>query len=257
MDQAVAARQSSSIDASREQHSFGQSIVLHLLPGAIATIVYVISVPFVTGLGYPPITALYLPMILTVILAEGGYLLYQAQKKDSTRSLTNVINYREHVPWWLYILFPLLILVWGVLVTGLVSPIDNLLLNQGFRWLPDWYALRNLLEIKTMYSREAILITFICALILNGLVGPIVEEFYFRGHLLPRISRFGRWAPLLNVIFFSLYHFWTPWQFLSRVVLLVPMVYAVWWKRNIYLGMIAHCLLNLVGTAVLFAQLLG
>jgi membrane protease YdiL (CAAX protease family) len=30
----------------------------------------------------------------------------------------------------------------------------------------------------------------------------------------------------------------------------------VWWKRNIYIGIIAHCLLNLIGTTVLFAQLL-
>jgi uncharacterized protein len=105
-----------------------------------------------------------------------------------------------------------------------------------------------------MYPRQAILVTAICALTLNGVVGPIVEELYFRGHLLPRISRFGRWAPLLNVLFFPFYHFWTPWMFFSRVLLLV---YVVWWKRNIYLGMIAHCLLNLIGTAVLFAQLLG
>jgi hypothetical protein len=68
---------------------------------------------------------------------------------------------------------------------------------------------------------------------------------------------FGSWAPLVNVVLFSLYHFWTPWNFLSRVVLLAPMVYLVRWKRNIYIGMIAHCLLNLIGTTVLFAQLLG
>lgn len=257
MDNAASLRKPGSVDAPFGQHSLGQSILLHLLPGGIGTAVYVLTVPFITGLGYPSITALYLPMILAVILVELGYLLYQGQKQSGTRSLKSVVNYRESVPWWMYIAFPFLILIWGVLVTGLVSPIDNLLLNQGFTWLPDWYTLRNLLEIKTMYPREAILATAICALILNGLAGPIVEELYFRGHLLPRMSGFGRWAPLLNVVLFSFYHFWTPWMFFSRLVLLVPMVYFVWWKRNIYLGMIAHCLLNLIGTAVLFAQLLG
>jgi membrane protease YdiL (CAAX protease family) len=257
MDNAASLSKPGSIDVPLEQHSLGQSILLHLVPGGIATAVYVLTVPFFTALGYPSITALYLPMILAVLLVELGYLLYQGQKQSGTRSLKSVVNYRESVPWWMYIAFPLLILIWGVLVTGLVSPIDNLLLNQGFTWLPDWYALRNLLEIKTMYPREAIVVTAICALILNGLAGPIVEELYFRGHLLPRMARFGRWAPLLNVVLFSFYHFWTPWMFFSRLVLLVPMVYFVWWKRNIYLGMIAHCLLNLIGTAVLFAQLLG
>ena len=240
-------------DAPLQQYSLGESIVLHLLPGAIATAVYILIVPFFTGLGYPTITALYLPMILAVIIVEIGYLFYQGQKKNGILSLKGMVNYRKHVPWWMYIAFPLLILIWGILVTGLISPIDNLLLNRVFAWLPDWYALRNLLQIKATNPRAAILVTASCALILNGLAGPIVEELYFRGHLLPRLSRFGRWAPVLNVALFSLYHLWTRWMFFSRVVLLLPMVYLVWWRRNIYIGMIAHCLLNLIGTAVLFA----
>jgi membrane protease YdiL (CAAX protease family) len=257
MDNAASLSRPGPANVPLEGHSPGQTILLHLLPGAIGTAVYVLTVPFITRLGYPSITALYLPMSLAVILVELGYLLYQGQKQSGTRSLNSVVNYREPVPRWMYMAFPLLILIWGILVTGLISPIDNLLLNQGFGWLPDWYALRNILEIKTAYPREAILVTAICALILNGLAGPIIEELYFRGHLLPRMSRFGRWAPLLNVVLFSFYHFWTPWMFFSRLVLLVPMVYFVWWKRNIYLGMTAHCLLNLIGTTVLFAQLLG
>src|SRR6266508_747687 len=245
------------LDTPLEQYALGRSIVLHLLPGAIATAVYVLTVPFFTSLGYPSITALYLPMILAVILVELCYLFYQGQKKNGRLSLKGIVNYRQHVPGWMYVAFPLLILFWGILVTGLVSPLDNLLSDQAFKWLPDWYTLRNVLGIKTMYSREVILVTAVCALTLNGLVGPIVEELYFRGHLLPRLSHFGRWAPLLNVALFSFYHFWTPWMFFSRLILLIPMVYIVKWKQNIYIGMIAHCLLNLIGTAVLFAQLLG
>jgi len=239
------------------QHSSMQSIVLHLLPGAIATAVYVLMVPIAAALGYPSITALYLPMILSVIVLELGYLLLQGRKKNGSLSLNGIVNFRQPVAWWQYVVFPVLIVIWGVIVTGLVSPVDNLILTELFAWLPDWYALRNLLEIPQTYPREALVVTAVYALILNGIVGPVVEELYFRGHLLPRMTHFGRWAPLVNVGLFSLYHFWTPWNFLSRVLLLAPMVYLVWWKRNIYIGMIAHCLLNLIGTTVLFAQLLG
>jgi hypothetical protein len=143
-----------SVDMPIEQHSLGQSILLHLLPGGIGAAIYILTVPLFRGLGYPSITALYLPMILAVILLELGYLFYQGQKKSGAFSLKSVVNYREPVPWWMYIAFPLLILVWGVLVTGLVSPIDNLLLNKVFAWLPDWYALQNLLEIKTAYPAQ-------------------------------------------------------------------------------------------------------
>jgi membrane protease YdiL (CAAX protease family) len=244
-------------DALVEQHSLGQLIVLHLLPGGIATAVYIVTVPLFTKLGYPSIMALYLPMTLSALILELGYLFYRGYRMNGTYSLKGIVQYREPAPGWMYVVFPVVIVIWGILITALVSPLDNLLLNQGFKWLPDWYAFRNLLQIKTMYPRETLLVAGGCALILNGLVGPIVEELYFRGHLLPRMARFGHWAPLLHVALFSLYHGWTPWMFISRVAVLVPMVYGVWWKRNIYMGMITHCLLNLISVTVLFAQLLG
>jgi AcrR family transcriptional regulator len=40
----------------------------------------------------------------------------------------------------------------------------------------------------------------------------VVEELYFRGYLLPRISRFGGWAPVINCCLFALYHFWQPFN---------------------------------------------
>jgi len=244
-------------DETIEQLSLVQAIVLHLAPGAIATIIYVLMVPLFARLGFPSITVLYLPMILTIIVLELAYLFQQGVMKNGSRALNGIINYRDPAPLWMYVAFPILILIWGVLVTGLISPVDNLLLNKLFAWLPDWYALRNVLDVKEIYPRGTILSTAVCALLLNGLAGPIVEELYFRGYLLPRLARFGSWAVMLNVVLFSFYHFWTPWMFFSRIVLLIPMVYLVRQKRNIYIGMIAHCLLNLIGTIVLFAQLLG
>ena len=68
------------------------------------------------------------------------------------------------------------------------------------------------------------------------MLGPIVEELYFRGWLLPRLERFGRCAPVLNAALFSLYHVWAPWQVVSRFVAVLPFIGAVWLQRNVYLG---------------------
>jgi membrane protease YdiL (CAAX protease family) len=94
-------------------------------------------------------------------------------------------------------------------------------------------------------------------LLANGIAGPVVEELYFRGYLLPRIARLGGWAPVLNMVLFSLYHFFTPWNNVGRIVALLPMVYATWWKRNIYLGMAVHVLWNIGGMLLLLATFLG
>lgn len=74
-------------------------------------------------------------------------------------------------------------------------------------------------------SGMAIVLGFVFALTFNGVVGPVVEELYFRGHLLPRIDRYGRWAPVLNTVLFSLYHFWTPWQNPAHILGILPMTW--------------------------------
>ena len=89
----------------------------------------------------------------------------------------------------------------------------------------------------------------------NAVAGPILEEVYFRGYLLPRISRFGAWAPLINTVLFSIYHFFTPWQNIGRIIGLLPMIYATWWKRSIYVSMGAHVLGNVSVMLLLFVVL--
>jgi membrane protease YdiL (CAAX protease family) len=71
------------------------------------------------------------------------------------------------------------------------------------------------------------------------------------------MDRFGRWAPLINVTLFSLYHFWAPWQFLSRVAAVGPFAYAVWWRRNVYLGMVVHIMLNTIGGGLVVVNIAG
>jgi membrane protease YdiL (CAAX protease family) len=104
--------------------------------------------------------------------------------------------------------------------------------------------------------KVALLITWTFGFIVNGIAGPIVEEIYFRGYLLPRISRLGAWAPLLNTVLFSLYHFFTPWLNVSRIIGLLPMVYAAWWKKSIYVSMAVHVLGNAIPMLFLLAGLL-
>ena len=47
----------------------------------------------------------------------------------------------------------------------------------------------------------------------------MVEKMYFRGYLLPRISRLGAWAPLVNTVLFSPYHLFTPWLNVGRIAI--------------------------------------
>jgi membrane protease YdiL (CAAX protease family) len=125
-----------------------------------------------------------------------------------------------------------------------------------FGWLPDWFFIFDV-ESFQVFSRSALLTTFWVGLVVNGIVGPIVEEFYFRGHLLPRLPGPRAWSPVFNVVLFSLYHFWTPWQFFSRMIWLLPWGYIVVKKQNFYLMLIAHCAGNTIGWLLTWALILG
>jgi membrane protease YdiL (CAAX protease family) len=227
------------------QHSLRQSIVLHLFPGALATGVYVLIAPPLLARGFPALFSLMIAVVLIAIGIELGILLYQARRASGRFSLQGIVPYRKSMPLWQYPALIIGLIVWAFLVTGLLGPLDNLIGERLFAWLPDWYFISGLDQLA-QFPRSTLIWVFALRAVLDG-TWPIVEELYFRGYLLPRISRFGRWAPLINVLLFSLYHFWTPWQNVSRILFMLPIVYVTWWKRNIRIAIITHCLLNILG----------
>ncbi|MEW6638305.1 MAG: CPBP family intramembrane glutamic endopeptidase [Actinomycetota bacterium] len=235
------------------QHSVARTVVLHLLPGVLITVFYVLAAPVLMGLGFPSLMAIFLAILFVLIPFELGYLLYRATKNGV--SLGGIVLYREPVPKGQFVALVLGLFAWSAILSMFVyPPLDAFFIEKAFFWLPDAFFL---MEDFTRYSTAALLATWCLGLVVNGIAGPVVEEMYFRGYLLPRISRFGSWAPLMNTILFSLYHFFTPWQNVGRILGLLPMVYAAWWKRSIYVSMAAHILGNVSTMLILLPVFLG
>jgi membrane protease YdiL (CAAX protease family) len=197
--------------------------------------------------------ALYVAISFMLIPVELGYLLYRA--RTGGVSLGRVVLYREPVSRGQFVGLVLSTVVWASLIAMLLfPPLDEFFIGNVFFWVPGWFFFA---QDFAQYSGAVLLITWVFGFIANGIVGPLVEELYFRGYLLPRISRFGAWAPLLNMVLFSLYHFFTPWANVGRIVALLPMVYATWWRRNIYISMAVHVLWNVGGMLLLLAAFLA
>jgi len=231
-------------------------IFLHLVPGLAGTIVYLIIAPLLIESGYPSLFSILVAAAVVIMPFELGYLLYKAKQINGSFSLKNMALFRESLPKWQYVVIPLMLVIWGFLATGVTPLLDNLIAKAWFSWLPSWFSIFDSNQFEG-YGRSALLVTFWVGLIFNGFALPIVEELYFRGYLLPRMSHFGKWAPLINVSLFSLYHFWTPWQTISRILWLLPWVYTAWRKQNIYLMMIAHCIANALGWLLSWSLILG
>jgi len=132
-----------------------------------------------------------------------------------------------------------------------MQPVNQLLADRLFDWLPDWYQVRDF----EGYSKKTVTMVLILNLLFNGLLAPVLEEIYFRGYLLPRMDSFGKTAPLINVLLFSLYHFWQPQIYFTLIIALLPMTYLVWKTRSIRLAIITHCGLNIAGALLSLAMI--
>lgn len=211
-------------------------------------------VPFLSSLGYPSNLAFLLSGLFVLVPFELGFLFYQGKKKNGYLSLDGIVLFREPMPVSQYVLLTVALLLYANFVLVIVyPPIAQMLTNTLFFWLPKWF----FLSPPFNYPKSILLMTALLGLVVNGFVAPITEELYFRGYLLPRISRLKKWAPVMNGVLHSLYHFWMPWQVPGLILSLLPAAFVVWWKRNIYLGIIIHVAGNVLGSIVLLVSILS
>lgn len=228
-----------------QQHSLGQAIPLHLLPGIIITILFFVTAGPAQAAGFPPSFAL-LVCTLVVLLPTLGHLFLKGKQRNGRWSLTGIILYRQRTPLRQTLWMVPLVTIWGLLIYIATTPLQLVLIKTLFFWWPSLF-----LSDTSHYSQTSVVIATATAFLVNGLVGPIIEEVYFRGYLLPRLTRCGKWAPIINLVLFSLYHFWQPWQNLTNLLGLWPLILLVWKKRDLRLSIVLHCTLNLVGMLLL------
>jgi hypothetical protein len=113
--------------------------------------------------------------------------------------------------------------------------------------LPEYFNWYNI-ELLKGYSNNILMITVIVFFLMNVIVGPIVEELFFRGYLTSKISRYGKWAPLIVTVLFSIYHLWLPFNNLFRIAIFFPAAYIAWKERNIFITIAFHIFCNLFST---------
>ena len=187
-----------------EQHSIAKSIILHLLPGVLALIVFVITAPIFFRNDLPALFGLLTAVLFVLIPFQLGYLAIQARRKHGTWKIQDVISFRTRIPLWQYLVFVPVVLGLAVVFMAVVGPLMNETIRiQLFSWLPAWFQLGYYLENISLYSKTILVITWVVSLLLTSILGPIVEELYFRGYLLPRMSRLGKWAPLVHTVLFT------------------------------------------------------
>jgi uncharacterized protein len=222
-------------------------IALHLVPGVIlAGFFFVLSRMFFQW-GSTGYLALLVTIPVCLVPVEIGVMLLWGMRVTGKWSLLATIGYRQRGTLFDTVVLPLLLfLFWGVLSIG-VAPISVYLEAQLSVWLPAWATQASLINGLGSSSPAQRSIALSLAVLLSGIVAPVVEEMYFRGFLLPKMERWGWAAPVINVLLFAVYHFYFPGNVLGIFVAFLPVATVVMVKKNWRIGAVFHILVNLWG----------
>jgi len=239
-----------------KQHSAFQSILYHLLPGVVVLLLILLfSQPVFSNLfgldeRLSPVLGFLLGLLFGLFPVQLGLLWRAGKAENGQAPLRQAIQFTERSPLKAYFILVPIFIVYFFLLFVLVAPlIQPFIIQTFFSWWPEQYNFQLLLQDPSLlagYRGIKILIPFY--LLLSCITGPLVEELYFRGYLLPRMAGWaGRWAPFLNTVLFSIYHFFSPWENLIRILASYPLIFTVWKKRDIRFGVLVHIIVNTIG----------
>lgn len=216
-------------------------IALHLIPGIIVQLVFYFMISNGILGEYPKLLVFSLAAFPGIILTELGILFYYAKKKTGSFNIINILGLKSKLKVSEFLLLVIVLFLLAGILISLSKPVTTLLQNTVFQGLFLKY---NLMEDMSLYSKGIILLTILVNFIMFTIIYPIIEELYFRGFLLCRIERLGKYSVLINTALFALYHFWSPWMIVARTIAFLPLFYMVYKKKSLKLSITVHCLAN-------------
>ena len=228
------------------------TLVLHLAPAAVTFAGALALAPLMDRLGLPRGFALTVAFALLLTPIELGLLLRAARRATgrwSLRALPAVLAYRRPLRWW-GLLVPVLFAVAVAAAVGL-APVGDRLGDELSGTYPDWL-LPSYEVTAAGFSTSVLVGTLLVTLVVDGLLNPTVEELYFRAYLLPRLPVAGLSAVLLSAAFFSIQHYWQPYNWLLIFVLQVILTALIVRLRCVRLGIVMHVLTNSFGILATF-----
>jgi len=230
-----------------KKHTAFQTILLHLVPGLLNLFAIILLKQITTRSGSAE-SGYFLAGQFMIIIAmfpiQIGFLLFIAKRTTKTYNILTLMPYLEKSRTVEYIIFTIIMIGWALGVSAVLTPVEHGLRDSLFAFIPDSFAFRNV--DYSVVSKDMLIFMACLTIFTNGFVAPITEELYFRGYLLPRINLSPIMAVITNAVLFSLYHFFSPWYFFSRILMMIPLYYWVMKRKNIRFSIMAHIIANVL-----------
>jgi uncharacterized protein len=233
----------------------GKVLLLIFVPSALLTLAYV-GAGTILGDRLPTLLIFFVLALLILFPVQLFVVVWASRKEYGRYSLQSAFSKHQKLSWWKILLTGSMLWGFAGILSVTLAPLEAVLMaplsDRLLAALPpsfDWTSG----EVLQQYSRSILLVTAGLYFVLNGFVGPVVEELFFRGYLTSKISRYGSFAPVIMTVLFSLYHFWLPFSNIFRIAAFLPAYYLAWKWKNIYIAIVFHVLSNLVSAVGFFA----
>lgn len=233
--------------------NLGVLIILHLVPGIVVATTFWILINAGVLPDYPKLILFALAGLPGLLITELGILFYFSKKETGTFNIMKIIGLKSKLKLKEFILLATGLLLAAAILMTISGPVTTFLQETFFS---TYSSKVNLAQDMSIFSKSIITLTVIVHFLLFTLVYPIIEELYFRGFLLCRMEKLGKWSVLLNTILFALYHLWSPWMIVARTLAFLPLFYVVYKKKSLKLSMTVHCLANFTDVIALLPLLM-
>ena len=230
------------------QHKISLSFLYHLFPGFCVFLSFLLINNSIIQLGFNANFSLVISFLFVGIPIQLFIILKKGYKINGKLSLDKVIFYRIKVPAFQLFSYVLLFIPYAFLVVLFIDPINNFILENYFYWIPESFNMDN---SQINYNNLTItILSFTLFILIDGVLNPIVEELYFRGFLMPRLSRYLYFSAFISAFLFSISHFWFPWNILQTFLIVLPIYIVVYRMKSIYISIVTHCTGNLIGITI-------
>ena len=227
------------------------TIVLHLAPGVLISVIGGVAAYLLRNTGVPAFFVLEVSVLVIMAPVMIGIMSWgkKVEGKESFREL--LMRPARRLKVWEYVVYPVVIVAFAAVVfTLLGDPVNSYFRDLLFPNLPAWADLTDVFTNPDAYHEFWPVFCWASGAILISIVGPVMEEVYFRGYLLPRIPGSLFVVIASGVVLFALYHVFSIWMVPVRIIALIPLVCLVRKTRSFTIGIIGHCLLNLIGDTI-------
>jgi membrane protease YdiL (CAAX protease family) len=223
------------------------AVALHVTPGLALLAFFLATAPMLRAAGFPAVWGLLLGTLVVITPIELSLVLRAARRRGD----------RLWPPFGLRRLrradLPALLLTGlaSLLAPGLVLWLEPHVRVALLGWWPSWLGAGT--TGLAAYSPSVQVVTMVLWLVSLVVVGPAVEEIYFRGWLLPRLRGGRVLACSTHAALFSVYHLWQPQAWLTVFMFALPLTVLVHTRRNPALSLVIHSTINLIAFAGLLA----